>query len=317
MMHEERDLRDALRARAAAVPVGRADERGLIGRLGAARRRRQMRLAGAAAVLAVILGAAGLVAADDDQGPNVVAGPDPSSTTTTALEPSTTTVDTTTVETAVALPLPAPTTAAPTVPGSVPTTVPRTTPTTVPLPPVPDDALWPSPGSTTTFSTAERATEDFARRFLGMGTPQLSPGRVTVRGDEALFDLRPLPTASVTTLVQLRRIDRRGWVVVGCSADTIQVDRPAGGTRVTSPLTVAGRAQAFEGTVAVEVRRDGATAPIGESFGTGASDTMAPFETAVTFARPSTARGTLVVSEPRADDASQGPLAATVLRIAF
>lgn len=312
MTYEERDLRDALHARAAAVPVGRADERGLLRRLASARRRRQMRLAGAAAALAVVLGAGALVAADDEPGRNVVTGPGPSTTTTT-LEPSTAPVETTTVGPSPTVPPPAPTTAAP----AVPTTVARTTSTATPLPPVPDDALWPAPGSTTSFSTAEQAAEDFARRFLGMGTPQLSAGRVTARGDEALVDLRPLPTASLTTIVLLRRIDRRGWVVVGCSADTIQVDQPAGGTRATSPLTVRGRTQAFEGQVDIEVRRDGATAPIGRSFGTGASDTMAPFESTVTFTRPSTARGTVVVSEPRADDASQGPSAATVVRVTF
>lgn len=319
----ERDLRDALRSRAAAVPVGRADHAGLGRRLSAARRRRRAKLGGAALTLVVLLGALSVGSRSDGSGPNVTAGPDPSSTTTIP-EPSTTTpVETIPGDTTPTLP---PVTVGP--PGSqpgpsvtsgpAPTTVPRTTSTTAPLPPVPDDALWPPPGSRTTFATPEAAAEDFARRFLGMGTPQVTPGRVTVRGDEALADLRPLPSSSLTTVVLLRRVGARGWVVLSCSADNIQLDQPTGpNVRVTSPLTVRGRVQAFEGHVDIEVRRDGTTTPIGRSFGTGASDSMAPFESTVTFSAPPAGRGALVLSDPRADDPAQGPLSATVIRISF
>ncbi len=106
-------------------------------------------------------------------------------------------------------------------------------------------------------------------------------------------------------------------MVVGCSADSIQVEQPLPGAAVSSPLTVRGRAQAFEGTVDVEVRRDGSSTPIGRGFGTGASDQMLPFEATVSFTRPPDPRGTVVVSEPRVDDSTRGPAAATVVRIRF
>ena len=316
----ERDLRETLRTRAEAVPVGRADEGGLARRLAAARRRRmQARLAAGATALAVVLGAAALVSADDGTPSNVVAGPDPSSTTT-APEASTTTSGVTIPVDTVAPVAPAPTATAPApsvTSGKAPTTVARTTSTRAPLPPVPDDALWPPPGSPSSFSTPQRAADDFARRFLGMATPQVIPGRVTVGGDEALVELRPFQNGGPTTLLLLRRVGARGWVVVGCSAERIEVSQPAGGAKVASPLTVRGRAQAFEGTVEVEVRGDGAIAPLGTSFGTGGGTEVLPFEATVTFTRPPVPRGTLVVSEPRADDDSQGPAAATVVRITF
>jgi hypothetical protein len=182
---------------------------------------------------------------------------------------------------------------------------------------VPDDAIWPAPGSTTTFSTPDRAALDLARRLLGMGTPQLSPGRISADGNDATVDIRPLPTGGSTTTAVLRKVDRRGWVVVGCSTANILIEQPTPGTRIGSPLTVRGRAQAFEGQVVVEVRSDGAAAPIGQSYGTGGGTEVLPFESTVTFARPAAPRGTVVVSEPRADVSDQGPAAATVIRVAF
>lgn len=324
MSDPERDLREALRSRAAAVPVGWGDEAGLGRRLAAAKRRRRAKTGGAALALLVLAGAVSVAAREDGQGPRVVAGPDPSSTTT-ALEPSTTTtgVEPAPIDTIPAVPTtneappappgpPGPTTSS--APG---TAAPRTSTTAAPLPAVPDDALWPPPGSSTIFAAPERAADDFARRFLGMAAPQLIPDRASAGGDEATVDLRPFPSGGPTTTVLLRRVGARGWVVVGCSAERIFVDQPSPGASVASPLTVRGRAQAFEGTVDVEVRRDGALTPIGRSFGTGGGSEVLPFEATVSFARPSAARGTVVVSEGRADDASKGPAAATVIRVAF
>jgi len=321
----EWDLREALRARAAAVPVGRADEGGLGRRLAAAQRRRRARAGGVALALLVVVGAVSVLARADGLGPNVVAGPDPSSTTT-APEPSTTTtgatipVDTTptvTPETTGPPPGPGPGPGPSATSGPAPTAAPRVTSTTAALPAVPDDAVWPPPGSKTTFATADKAADDFARRFLGMATPQLTPGRVSASGDEATVDLRPFPSGGPVTTVHLRRVNVRGWVVVGCSAADIFVDQPSPGATVASPLTVRGRARAFEGTVNVDVRRDGATTPIGSSFGTGGGTEVLPYQATVSFARPSVPRGALVVSEARADDGTKGPAAATVIRIRF
>ncbi len=320
----ERELRDSLRARAEAVPVGQADGSGLARRLNAARRRRRARVGGAALALLVGIGAVSVAARSHDDGPNVVAGPDPSSTTTSLTDLSTTTV-----------PEPAPTTSAPTTSGPTtsgpapslsvppaprptspaPPPVARTTSTTAPPKPLPDDAIWPAPGAAASFPTPESAADDFARHFLAMGTAQLGPAQVT--GTDATIDVRAFVTGGQVSVLALRRTPDRGWVVVGCAAPTIQVDAPSAGTRISSPLTVAGRVFVFEGQVDVEVRRDGAAAPIGRTTGTGGGTELMPFEATVSFARPPVARGTVVVIEARADVADQGPATATVVRIAF
>jgi len=310
----ERELREALGARASAVTVGRADEPGLARRMSAARRRRRARLGSGALAILVALGALSVVARADDRGPNVVAGPDLSSTTSlTELSTTAATVPPTPART---VPAAGPTSTTPPASAATTTTVARTTSTPPPpLAPLPAEAVWPPAGSATAFSTPTQAAIDFARRFLGMGDPQLGTPRVA--GADATVDLRPLPRASLTSVVSLRRIDGRGWVVLGCAAPSIQVDQPAAGATISSPLTVRGRAQAFEGTVEVEVRRDGATVPLGRSFGTGGGTEVLPFEATVTFPRPSAGRGTVVVSEAGADEGGQGPAAATVLRVAF
>jgi len=317
----ERELREALGARASAVTVGRADEPGLGRRLVTARRRRRARLGGGALAILVALGALSVMAQTDDRGPSVVAGPDLSSTT--SLTELSTTAASAPPTPATTVPAAGPTSTTPPASAATTTTVARTTSTTTtttpplapPLAPLPAEAVWPPAGSATAFSTPTQAATDFALRFLGMGTPQLGTPRVA--GADATVDLRPLSTASLTSVVSLRRIDGRGWVVLGCAAPSIQVDQPAVGATISSPLNVRGRAQAFEGTVDVEVRRDGATVPLGRSFGTGGGTEILPFEATVTFTRPSEGRGTVVVSEGRADDGSQGPAAATVLRVAF
>lgn len=304
----EHDLRQALAARAATVVVGRADEPSLGRRLAQARRRRRNRLGGAALAIVVVAGALAAVTRSGEARPNVVAGPGPS--TTIVAEP-TTAREPVTASSSVPAPILPP---APPTTGTAPT-LPRTTATTVPRPALPPEVIWPAPGTTATFTTPAQAATDFARRFLGMGSPTLATPQV--RGSDATVELRLGPRGGQPSVVTLRRITGRGWVVTGCAAPSIQVDQPAPGATIGSPLVVRGRAQAFEGHVDVEVRRDGPGPPIGQSFGTGGGTEILPFEATVTFARPAPARGTVVVSEPRADVADQGPAAATVVRVAF
>ncbi|MEO5678572.1 MAG: Gmad2 immunoglobulin-like domain-containing protein [Acidimicrobiales bacterium] len=313
-MSAERDLRDALRSRAAAVPVGRADEAGLGRRLAVAHRRRRAKAGGGALALLVALGALSVVARAEGDQPNVVTGPGPSTTSTTGPEPSTSTVVDLMTTTLVA---PAPTSTGPvTPPATGPgTTRLQTTSTRAALPPLPDEAVWPPAGSTTSFATPAAAAADFARRFLAMGTPQLAAARVT--GNDATVDVRATANGGPTTVIALRRTPARGWVVVGCATADIRIDAPAVGTNISSPLTVRGQARAFEGQVDVEVRGDGALTPIGRSIGMGGGTDVMPFESTITFTRPAAGRGTVTVSQARADVADQGPLSATVIRVAF
>lgn len=318
MSDHERELRDVLRSRGDAVPVGRADETGLLRRLAAARRRRQQtRLLAATAALVMVLGGVTLVATKDDQTADLVAGPGPS-TSTSMLEPSSTSPARVPVETSLpqgpTSPAP-PVTSTSTTPTAPTTSGPKpTTTTAAPLPALPDDALWPPPGSTTTFSSPDKAAFDFARRYLEMPNSQVGSPRIS--GAEATIDVAPNGGPSFTTVVTLRRVEVRGWIVVGCAAPKIEVSQPTAGATISSPLTVRGRAEAWEGNVIVEVRRDWSTTPIGSSFGTGSTFEQTPFEATVTFTRPTSTRGTVIVYEPRVDDVP-GPMAATVVRVRF
>jgi hypothetical protein len=180
---------------------------------------------------------------------------------------------------------------------------------------VPDDAVWPPPGSTTAFPTADRAAADFARRYLGMGSPRFEPARVT--GSDATVAVHAFASGGPTTTVTLRRADRRGWVVLGCAADDVLIDQPTPGASASSPLAVRGRSVAFEAQVDVEVRQDGALTALGQTYAMGGSTDLQPFATTVTFPAPTSRRGAVLVLVARNDVADQGPASAAVVRVAF
>lgn len=197
---------------------------------------------------------------------------------------------------------------------STTTTEASTTTTSAPVDPA--VALWPAPGSDERFDSPEAAARDFSVEFLRFGTPVVgafragdpSSGEVTVQASD------PGPT----TRVLLRQLLPGQWWVTGAVTDTIRVDAPQPGALVTSPVPVRGAAHAFEGTVSIEVRADGATGPVGTGFVTGGGDQMLPFEGSVTFdesaAQPAR-YGSIVFLEESARDGE--PTKATVHRIRF
>ena len=81
-------------------------------------------------------------------------------------------------------------------------------------------------------------------------------------------------------------------------------------------MQLSGRALAFEGTVDVEVREDGADEPLGTGFVTGGGDVMRPFVGEVRLARePSVPAGAIVLFTRSAEDGAVW--SASVVRIRF
>ena len=189
-----------------------------------------------------------------------------------------------------------------------PTTAPNAT--TAPKPPVPQDAA------------AKAAAVAFLRE-LGMRDPVAATYRST---GAAAAEVGLHPRAGeggrrldrVTTLVELRRYSG-GWVPTGAKAvNTIEPDQPLPFARILSPVTVSGRASAFEGTVQVTVTEDrrGTDRVLGRGFVTaGASAELAPFSGPIRFARPSADAGWVVFSGDTGADT--GIMAATAVRIRF
>ena len=184
-------------------------------------------------------------------------------------------------------------------------------------------------GGDSTFRDAGTTAKEFARRYLGMASPVTFAFRTSAAGyadvpvgfgtgeGGALRDAQP------TTTVQLRQLVGEGpdapWTVVGAVTDLIVVDQPGeGAPTVASPVSVRGRASAFEGTVDVEVREDGMVAgqALGRGFVTGRGDgVLGPFSGQIGFRAPTKPAGAVVFFEKSMADGSA--LRATVVRVRF
>jgi hypothetical protein len=172
---------------------------------------------------------------------------------------------------------------------------------------------------------AVAAARDFLQREVGMG--ELVAGRFEATGTDTgqvAFRLKfgeggsPMPATAPRTVVRLQRY-RDGWAVLGTSGRDIQVTAPVRFARISSPVAVAGKASAFEGTVQVAVTEDraGKDRTLGQGVVTGSGTAeLGPFSGRVGFRKPTANAGWLLfTTESEADGV--GTLEATAVRIRF
>jgi hypothetical protein len=174
--------------------------------------------------------------------------------------------------------------------------------------------LWPFPGSTSRFATPEEAARSFAVDFLRFQDPIVE----AIRQGDARSGEVPVRAAArgPETTVLVRQVGPgEDWSVLGSVTENIDVTAPAAGHTIASPVTVEGRAVAFEGTVQVEVRADGALGAIGEGFVTGGGDEPRPFTGSVPFETAGAPYGALVFFTTSAEDGRVWEAAA--FRVAF
>ncbi|MDP8975525.1 MAG: Gmad2 immunoglobulin-like domain-containing protein [Actinomycetota bacterium] len=176
-------------------------------------------------------------------------------------------------------------------------------------------------------STARR----FASEYLGMK----APASFDVSGTGAAREVAVAPRSGeggaaragpgATTTVALEQLGPQGetgpWSVVGARTPKIELESPPAHSTISSPSTLVGRANVFEGTVTVRVKEDGMTQnqTLGQGFLTGSGDAsgeLGPFRGEVAFRSPSKPGGAIVLSEDSAAD-GQGVLRATVIRVLF
>jgi hypothetical protein len=181
--------------------------------------------------------------------------------------------------------------------------------------------LGAKPGS----EAAVAAARDFLRNEVGMGELVAGPFKATgADTGQVSFRLKfgeggqPMPAGAPQTVVRLQRY-RDGWAVAGTSSRNIQVSEPVRFARIASPVTVAGKASAFEGTVQVAVTEDraGKDRAIGHGVVTGnGTEELGPFKGRIGFTRPTAGAGWLLfTTESEADGV--GVLETTALRIRF
>ena len=189
--------------------------------------------------------------------------------------------------------------------------------TTTSSPVDPAVGLWPAPGSDERFTSPEEVARNFAAVFIGF--EQTIVGTFQA-GDPSSGEVPVQPRANgPITRILVRQLEPGHWWATGAVSDQIRLDSPEPGALAVSPLQLTGAAHAFEGNVQVDVRADGASAPVGNGFVTGAGDQMGPFEGSVRFdedaARPAK-YGALVLMEVGGEDGNFVNKA-TIIRIRF
>ncbi|HEX7165545.1 MAG TPA: Gmad2 immunoglobulin-like domain-containing protein [Acidimicrobiales bacterium] len=197
--------------------------------------------------------------------------------------------------------------------GGAPTPGPSTTTTTAPAP-VDASVMWPFPGAGARYGAPTEAARSFATEFLRFDDPVVEEFR---QGDARSGEvpIRPRGDGPVTTILVRQVGAADDWSVLGAVTETIDVTTPTAGEEIGSPVRVAGRAVAFEGTVQVEVRADGGAGPIGAGFVTGGGDEMRPFEGAISFETSGARYGAIVFFTESAEDGKVWQ--ATAVRVAL
>ena len=176
-------------------------------------------------------------------------------------------------------------------------------------------AVWPVSSTSQRFDDPSAAARSFAVQLAGFPDDAIvgdfregdsSSGEVEVRANER---------GPITTVLVRQLGDDGSWWVVGAQTENILLESPSAGDQVSSPLTVSGRARAFEGTVEVELRADGQLEPIGATFVTGGSGEMGDFTGELEFPQPDVEGGVLMLLHRSAEDGAI--LEATVVRVHF
>ena len=166
-----------------------------------------------------------------------------------------------------------------------------------------DQAVWPVESSTTRYRDPVEAARGFATGLAGFRQPVVGTFRA---GDSRSgeVEVRAAPRGPATTVI-VRQLGADGsWWVLASTTPNIELDSPARGATVASPVRVTGRARAFEGTVQVVLREDAGAQPLATGFVTGSGGAeLGPFEGELTYTRkPTQARGVLLLFTDSAED---------------
>jgi hypothetical protein len=269
---------------------GPADRPPAADQLQRTRRRTRTTIYVAASTIAVLLSALVVVVlnGDDEAGPGAAppTGTGPTPTVTTSPTPST--------------------------PEQSPTRTPTTTAPAVfkyqplwPFTSVADAAAWQaayrSGGHQPWHLDPGRTALTFTTGYLGFTEIDRVVSR-SVHGSEAWIAVGyrdPNGDNGVAAVLHLARIGTgqdAPWEVVGSRDTTLTLDRPAYGTKVSSPVTVGGRITGVDESILVQVRQPSSERPLGSAPGVPAGGENQPWSTRVSFRGATDAVLTIVAS---------------------
>lgn len=177
-----------------------------------------------------------------------------------------------------------------------------------------DLPVFPDPLTARRFDDPRAAVRAFATEVVGMADPRLGELRqADTRSGEV--DVQPVLDGP-STVVAVRRLADDTWFVTGARSPDLELDRPAPGEVLTTPIPVSGRARSAGGTVRVVVLADG-VGQVGEAeIGAGTGPELSPLAATVRAQVPEGADHGVVVAITRGGQ-DPGPWTAVAVRIRF
>jgi hypothetical protein len=212
-------------------------------------------------------------------------------------------------------------------------TQPTTAVAVQPAPGASPDGQAPARGSTPTgdrapseAAAAVATAREFLARELGMTELVALPFRsIDARTGEVGFrhkygeGRRLLPqTGPYAVVVRLQRLPA-GWWVLGVQGRSIQITSPVRLQRISSPLTVRGKAEVYEGSLYFKVTQDrpGRDLLLGEGLVDGSASSQPGDLGRLRFRQPASAASGWVILYDAAADGSNGIIQATMVRVRF
>ncbi|MGH2705039.1 MAG: Gmad2 immunoglobulin-like domain-containing protein [Actinomycetota bacterium] len=174
----------------------------------------------------------------------------------------------------------------------------------------------------------EQVAEAFAKKFVGW--PRTADARVVSRvgsmkdGWTTIVSFRPMIGEGTLVpgsrhhlgVVGLGGTDNPAWFVAWMRSDEIQVDLPSEGAPTGVMLDIRGKGRAFEGTIGVAVRDDaGGDLHADPGYVMGGGTEILPFSGRVSYARPATPGGILVLSD--LGGLGEAPVTMSIVRLQF
>lgn len=184
-----------------------------------------------------------------------------------------------------------------------------------------DGALWPDPADATEADTPVDVARSFVEDLIGMENPAFGDFQ---QGDARSGEVPMLLVGEdgkpredrVLSTIAVRQLDGRRWFVIAAGSDQVEISSPDVLEAISSPVTVTGRGFGFESNLAVSVRAAFEPEPLAQE-GTAAGDRAPrPFSQTLTFERPATATGSVVVRDGGGLDGVPYAFAAVAIRFA-
>jgi hypothetical protein len=219
---------------------------------------------------------------------------------------------------------------------TAPTTPPTAAPAASPAPAAPSGSTTPTTPTTNPKADPKDDRDGTqavatARAFLAdqLGMTEMVAGRFRYTDDRAGEvgfrhkygeGRRLLPqTGPYAVVVRLQRLPA-GWWVLGVTGRSIQIDGPTRLERISSPLTVRGKAEVYEGSLYFEVTQDrpGRDLVLGEGLVDGRASTRPGDLGRLRFRQPTgDAPGWAIFYDASAADGGNAILQATMVRVQF